>query len=103
MSDQAPAMNQLMPVQDLSQFVHVLVSWHTRQVNTLKHFQDIPEGSVMESGDKSVTLTGDVLVGFKAGIEMALMELGTLPFMVEYEAQAANEASSEPASEAEPS
>ena len=31
-------------------------------------------------GGESVTMTGDMLVVFKAGIELALMELGTLPF-----------------------
>ena len=68
-------------VESLDDFVHMLVSWHSRKCAILKHMMDLPEGSSMQIGEgESVTMTGDMLVVFKAGIELALMELGTLPF-----------------------
>ena len=68
-------------VESLDVFVHMLVSWHSRKCAILKHMMDLPEGSSMQIGEgESVTMTGDMLVVFKAGIELALMELGTLPF-----------------------
>ena len=52
----------------------------------------MPDGSVMETNGIKATLTGDLLAGFKAGIELALMELGTLPFAYETEPpEAAND------------
>ena len=68
-------------VGSLDVFVHMLVSWHSRKCAILKHMMDLPEGSSMQIGEgESVSMTGDMLVVFKAGIELALMELGTLPF-----------------------
>ena len=68
-------------VESLDDFVHMLVSWHSRKCAILKHMMDLPEGSSMQVGEgEPVALTGDMLAGFKAGIQLALIELGTLPF-----------------------
>ncbi len=76
----------LIPVDDLDAFVHMLVAWHTEKSNVLIHMQDIPEGTEMVvDGSKPFVLKGKFLAGFKAGLELALMELGTLPFVVETE------------------
>ena len=75
-------------IDDLDQFVKILVHWHQGKVGTLQHMLEIPDGTVMElSADSttSVTLTGDMLDGFKAGLGLALMELGELPFLYEQE------------------
>ena len=74
-------------VDNLDHFVAILTGWHTSKVKMLQHMTTLPEGTEMESesGTKLV-LSGDVLAGFQAGIGLALMELGTLPFAAEPEA-----------------
>ena len=79
-------------IEDMNQFVQILVAWHSEKVKVLEHMLQVPDGSVMETNGIEATLTGDLLVGFKAGIELALMELGTLPFAYETESpEAAND------------
>ena len=70
-------------IEDMNQFVQILVAWHSEKVKVLEHMLQVPDGSVMETNGIKATLTGDLLAGFKAGIELALMELGTLPFAYE--------------------
>lgn len=75
-------------VYDLGQFIKYLTAWHSHKVEILKHMINIPEGSEMvvdEESASSVIMTGDMLAGFKAGIELALIELGTMPFGYELE------------------
>ncbi len=80
-----PAPETLM-VSDLDQFVKLLVGWHNQQVKTVEHFLTVPDGMVMQLGDDpEITLTGDALVAFKAGVNLALTNLGTLPFKAELE------------------
>ena len=79
-------------IEDMNQFVQILVAWHSEKVKVLEHMLQVPDGSVMETNGIEATLTGDLLIGFKAGIELALMELGTLPFAYETESpEAAND------------
>jgi hypothetical protein len=77
----------IIPVYDLDKFVQTLTAWHANQCAAVQHMLTIPEGSQFEIGEdeakQSVTLTGDVLVAFKLGIEMTMMQLGTLPFVAE--------------------
>ena len=81
-------------VESLDQFVMVLTAWHDNKCQVLKHLLEIPEGSeVQVSDDEPRIMTADLLVGFRLGIEMALSELGTLPFVAEMEdVPAANDA-----------
>lgn len=68
-------------IEDLDQFVSLLTGWHSNKVAMLEHLLEIPEGTEMQvDGGDSVALTGDILAGFKAGLNVALMELGKLPF-----------------------
>ncbi len=79
-------------IDDLEQFVRIMTGWHSQKVTTLKHMLEVPDGTEMIAGEESPTkviLTGDMLAGFKAGIELSLMELGTLPFAYETEPEAA--------------
>jgi hypothetical protein len=75
-------------IADLDQFVRVLVGWHSQKTAVLKHIIDIPVGSEMTFNDTGppVIMAGDFLDGFKAGIDLALIELGVLPFVYEQEA-----------------
>lgn len=73
-------------ISDLEQFVKIMAGWHVQKVKILQHMLEIPDGTEMIVGDESPTrviLTGDMLAGFKAGIELSLIELGTLPFVYE--------------------
>lgn len=73
-------------IDDLEQFVKIMAGWHGQRVSILQHMLEVPDGTEMIVGDESPTrviLTGDMLAGFKAGIELSLIELGTLPFVYE--------------------
>lgn len=71
-------------VSDLDQFVKVLTAWHENKVKTLEHMSNLPPGTKMQIGEgKEVDLDGDMLLGFQAGITLALIELGILPFSAE--------------------
>lgn len=81
--------SETIEVTDLDQFVRHLVAWHTQKIKVLEHMISVPEGTVMERVERnsespenfSIELTGDMLVGFRAGLELALMELSFLPFI----------------------
>lgn len=73
-------------VDDLDQFVRVLMAWHANKVAMLRHLQNIPDGTEASKDDgEPVVLTGDMLKGFQMGLEVALEEMGTLPFEAELE------------------
>ena len=75
----------LIQVSDLGQFVHYLASWHSQKVAELQHMVDVPADTIMESEGIQLVLQGDTLEGFRAGLSLALVALGTLPFAVETE------------------
>lgn len=74
---------------DLDTFVRALTAWHSQKMEMLRHLQDIPEGTAFQVGDgteaKDLVMTAEMLDGFQFGIEMALMQIGELPFVVEIE------------------
>jgi len=73
-------------VADLDSFVRILTNWHNNRVATIKHLMGVPEGMEMQIGDEDpVILEGDRLKGFEMGLELALDNLGTLPFGFELE------------------
>lgn len=82
----------VLPIQDINHFAALLRDWHTGKVSLLEHMLTIPDGTemVIDGGDPK-PLTGDTLTGFKAGLSLALMELGTLPFVYETEAEQATD------------
>ena len=92
MSEQTPQEQKntadLVAVNDLDHFITLLTDWHNRQVATVKHLQEVPNGITMVIGDgddaAKKTLEGEFLEGFQLGLGLALNYLGTLPFMAEY-------------------
>ena len=84
--------NDTLPVEDLDAFVRHLVAWHNHQVAAVQHLTQLPEGSTFQIGDgpeaEQLVMESKVLAGFKFGVEMALMQLGKLPFLVEVEPEA---------------
>lgn len=77
------------PVEDLDQFVAILTTWHAEKCAVVQHLLEVPEGSSFEIDGVELVMTLEVLRGFKLGVEMAMMQLGTLPFVAEMEAEKA--------------
>ena len=77
--------SELLQVEDLNQFVQILSAWHTEKCAAVQHLLTVPEGSTFEIEGKEVVLVGAALDAFKLGIEMTMMQLGTLPFIAEVE------------------
>jgi len=94
-TNQAKNITQVSPddvveVEDLDDFVRHLSGWHASRVAQLQHMIQMPEGITMITGgegtdqpEATVLMQGEMLAGFKAGVELALMQLGTLPFSAE--------------------
>lgn len=80
------------PVESAEHFAQLVMAWHAHQIAQLRHALTVPEGTTFEIGDgddvKDLVLEGPALAGFKFGIELAIMRLGTLPFAVELEPDA---------------
>lgn len=79
---QAP---EIVPVQNMDQFAAILGAWHTERIGKINQLLEVPEGTAFEVGEESVVLEGDTLKGFKFGLELALMQVGELPFVAELE------------------
>ena len=79
-------MSVLVDVNNLDQFVKLLSSWHQEKVTALEHMLQVPEGvEVTYQNDEPVMLSGDLHKGFIIGLTLGLMELGALPFVVEFD------------------
>ena len=80
--------DELLAVTNLDHFITLLTDWHNKQVATVKHLNNAPQGIKILIGEgeeaKEKTLEGEFLEGFQLGIGLALNYLGTLPFMAEY-------------------
>ena len=80
--------SELLAVTNLDHFITLLTDWHNRQVATVKHLHEVPNGTavVIGEGDDATkkTLEGEFLEGFQLGLGLALNYLGKLPFMAEY-------------------
>lgn len=80
MTDTAQTSDRIQ-VDDLDTFVRCLEHWHSNQVKILEHFLNIPPGTEMEvDNDVKLVLRDHVLDGYRAGIQLALVKLGKLPF-----------------------
>lgn len=75
----------LFQVEDLDQFVQILTVWHAEKCAAVQHLLTVPEGSTFEIEGKETVLVGSALDAFKLGIEMTMMQLGSLPFVAEME------------------
>jgi hypothetical protein len=73
-------------VQDLDAFVKILFGWHQERVKVLQHLLTIPgTGIEIELEGQDTPLVGDYHKGFIFGLNVALGELGKLPFVAEME------------------
>ena len=81
--DQSPEGEENPPivVDDLEVFVTLLNQWHTSKVCMLEHVMQIPiSTSVTMDNDPPIVLEGEAHRAYIAAIQLALMELGKLPF-----------------------
>ena len=85
-TQQTPEIQDLHTVGD---FFKALNAWHSHKVAILEHMLEIPDGSeVTFPGIGEKVLSGDMRDGFIVGVALSLIELGKLPFVVEFEAEA---------------
>lgn len=71
-------------IDNLDQFVKALQYWHTNKVDVLKHMREVPEGTEVSDDDgNKFILTGEYRSGFILGLNVALSEMGELPFEAE--------------------
>lgn len=96
-----PENQETVQISDMTQFIAILTAWHKKRADELIYYSTIPDGGHIgvilsdENGaDVEHVLQGDTLKGFKAGINVALVALGKLPFI--FEMEAAPEASETP-------
>lgn len=81
---QAEAPEEIVEIDSIDEFYAAITKWHTHKVGILQHILTVPEGTKMAiGGGPELLLTGDILDGVKAGIALALLELGELPFAQE--------------------
>ena len=75
---------EVIMIDTLDGFVKALHHWHHNKVQVIKHLQSIPEGTeVSKESEEPFVLTGDALKGFVMGLQVALEEIGELPFEAE--------------------
>lgn len=65
--------------------VRGVMTWHAHHVAVVKHMRDVPPGSEISFDGQKIVMTPENLAIFQAGINVALSELGTLPFVPEME------------------
>ena len=80
---------EIVTIETVEQFSKILAAWHTQTVERTKHLLTVPDGMEFTLGEgeeeSTLTLSGAALAGFKFGVELALMQMGTLPFVAELE------------------
>ena len=84
------AQSEYVEIQSVDQLALAFFEWHKRQLETLKHFQEIPEGSEVEIDGEKLVLTGVVMKGFKVGLEMGRQLFAKLPIQVTEEDEPSN-------------
>lgn len=78
------------PIPDINEFARLVTLWHQNRLRQLIHLSTIPpEAGVTISVAKNeeITLTGDLYVGFTAGMKLAALIIEELPFMAEIDAK----------------
>lgn len=71
-------------IDTLDGFVRALHAWHQNKIQLLRHMKTIPAGTeVTRNNGEPRILSGDLLEGMILGLDVALEELGELPFEAE--------------------
>lgn len=73
---------EVVEITSLDQFAALLAHWHKHTTAVLEHMLQVPEGTELTMDDKTpVVMSGPFREGFCAGLSLALIELGNLPFV----------------------
>lgn len=81
MSEKKP---ELVMIDTLDGFVKGIQTWHSNKTNVIKHMREVPEGTEITRDDGEViVLTGEPHKAFILGLDVALSEIGELPFEAE--------------------
>ena len=59
-------------IEDLDHFVELFQKWHSLRVRGLERIIQADEGTAIQIGESPLTLQGDALLAFRAGIQVCL-------------------------------
>ena len=59
-------------IEDVDQFVELFQKWHGLRVRGLERIIQADEGTAIQIGESPLTLQGDALLAFRAGIQVCL-------------------------------
>ena len=59
-------------IEDVDQFVELFQKWHGLRVRGLEKIIQADEGTAIQIGESPLTLQGDALLAFRAGIQVCL-------------------------------
>ena len=59
-------------IEDVDQFVELFQKWHGLRVRGLEKIIQADEGTAIQIGESPLTLQGDSLLAFRAGIQVCL-------------------------------
>lgn len=60
------------PIEEIDQFVELFQKWHSLRVRGLEKIAQADEGTVIQIGENPLTLQGDALLAFRAGVQVCL-------------------------------
>ena len=59
-------------IEDVDQFVELFQKWHGLRVRGLEKIVQADEGTAIQIGESPLTLQGDTLLAFRAGVQVCL-------------------------------
>lgn len=85
------AQSDIIDIETIEQFAAYVARWHQLKLKSLEHMLAIPEGSEatlnINGTETTVKLEGAALEGFKAGVQLAMIDIGNLPFVSSVEGE----------------
>lgn len=65
-------MTRIIPIEDLDHLAELFQKWHSLRVRGLEKIVQADEGTAIQIGESPMTLQGDTLLAFRAGIQVCL-------------------------------
>ena len=65
-------MLSITPIEDVEQFVELFQNWHGLRVRGLEKIVQADEGTAIQIEEGPLTLQGDTLLAFRAGVQVCL-------------------------------
>lgn len=80
---------EIVPINTIDQFAHLVAHWHHNRMGQLAQAHQAPDEveitAVLEQGGEEIVLTSEQRKGFRAGLVLAASLFGELPFTVTQE------------------